>query len=211
MVTVVKADFSNLGVAYPELGTLAEKIEEGLVGGERRLKGRLFSPQIYGKMTLVRFSRMVPDTTYKGKKLLFHFLRLRKEIGKIIVPDKNEPFLTTQASILELLDVGRLKKSERIENLQLRAIFEAKLRLAGCQRRQDTVKHLWPHRHGDDKVQLDGRFKQKVVDRRWVCDINASLPSDEDTHTVFRVGSVWCPATCYNSLVQVADHLDSLN
>lgn len=46
MVTVVKADFSNLGVAYPELGTLEEKIEEGLVGGERRLKGRLFSPQI---------------------------------------------------------------------------------------------------------------------------------------------------------------------
>lgn len=209
MVTVVKADFSNLGVAYPELGTLAEKIEEGLVGGERRLKGRLFSPQIYGKMTLVRFSRMVPDTTYKGKKLLFHFLRLRKEIGKIIVPDKNEPFLTTKASILELLDVRRLKKSKRIEDLQLRAIFEAKLCLAGSQGRQDTVEHLRPHGECNDEVQLDGRLEQKIVDRRWVCDINASLPSDKDTHTVFRVGGVRCPATCYNSLVQVADHLGS--
>jgi hypothetical protein len=123
------------------------------------------------------------------------------------MPDQDQFFLSTHARVLELLNCGLVDLHDRVEDLELRAILEAELGLAGHQRREDAVEHLRPHCEGRDDVELHRGVQQGVVDRRGHGDVGSSLFPDEDSHAVRWIGVGGRPSAGHNFLVQIADHL----
>lgn len=128
---------------------------------------------------------------------------------QVVVPDEDEALLAADAGILKLFDARRVRRCQGVYDLDLRPILELELGLAGGQASENAVEHLRAQRDGHAQVQLDHGAKEDVMDGIRRSHIVASGAPQKDAEAVIGVAGRFrgYPATGYDSVVEIGDHL----